>query len=152
MELPYIDIPLEELTEPDRTPVAVTAMEHYAGIYFYIEYPILLYWKKHPHLKDKKVISVFKKLIKNFDHHKGSSLEGIISRAVKAELLRSKVEEGRIYTYGEVISCVRLLKNIAKTHRSSNGRGYLHWVETFFVGKLPETKEEIKEYILKYER
>lgn len=141
--------PLADITIPDRTPANVTQMEKYAEIFFYLEFPILMYWKDHPHLKDKTVISTFKQLIKQFDNDT-DSLAGIISRAVRVELMRLN-QEGKTFTYGEVISCVRLLKKIAKTHKSPNGRGYLHWVETFFRGQLPETDKEMKAYIQQYE-
>lgn len=145
------DTPLEELTEDDRKMVNVTKMEEYAGIFLFIEYPVLKYWHEHPKLRDKDVLSTFKKLITSFDNHKEGSLAGIISRSVKCELIRQRKEEGKVYTYGEVISCVRLLKKILKIHKSPHGKGYLYWVETFFRGKLPETREEMLKYILKYE-
>lgn len=144
------DTSLAELTEDDRKTVDVTKMEEYAGIFLYIEYNIIKYWYEHPSLKDRDVLSTFKKLITSFDNHKEGSLAGIISRSVKYELIRQR-EEGKVYTYGEVISCVRLLKKILKVHKAPHGRGYLYWVETFFGGKLPETTEEILEYILQYE-
>lgn len=141
------DLSLAELTEKDRKIVNVTKMEEYLVIFFNVESQILLYWKEHPHLKDKKVIFTFKKLEKNFDNHKETSLAGRISRAVKEGLIQSKKEENKSYTYGEVISCIKLLKKIAKIHKSPNGRGYLYWVEAFFEDRLPETKEEMREYI-----
>jgi hypothetical protein len=145
------DTPLAQLTEDDRKMVDVTKMEEYTLIFFHIEHAVLRYWYKHPTLKDRDVLSTFKKLIKNFDNHKEGSLAGIISRSVKYELIRQRKEEKKVYTYGEVISCVRLLKKILKIHKAPNKRGYLHWVETFFEGKLPETEEEITEYIRQYE-
>lgn len=141
---------LADITDPDRTPADVTQMDEYAEIFFCLEFSILRYWKNHSRLKDKKVISTFKRLIKSFDDNTESSLAGILSREVKAELIRLK-EEGRTFTYGEIISCVRLLKKIAKIHKSPDGRGYLRWVETFFRGQLPETEKEMRDYILKYE-
>lgn len=144
------DLPLRELTENDRKAVDVTKMGEYAIIFFNVEHQIVLYWMEHPHLKDRTVIATLKNLTKNFDKHKESSLAWRISRAVKEGLLISEIE-GRVYTYGEVISCLRLLKRIAKIHRAPHGRGYLFWVQTFFAGKIPETQKEIREYIQKYE-
>ena len=61
-------IPLADITEPDRTPANVTQMHKYAEIFFCLEFPILLYWKDHPHLKDKTVIATFNQLKKHFDN------------------------------------------------------------------------------------
>lgn len=143
--------PLTEFVRDDRKRADVREMEKYAEIFFSIEYTILIYWKKHPKLKDKEVISAFKKLKYDFDSHKEQSLAGTISHSVKAMLAHMMVTQKRIYTYGEIISCVSLLKRIAKMHKAPHGRGYLYWVRTFFEGELPETQEEILEYILKYE-
>jgi hypothetical protein len=145
------DMPLAELTRNDKKIVDVTNMEEYTGILINIEYPILLYWKEHPHLKDKTVISIYKQLIRNFDNHRKLSLAAMISHLAKRELIRYREEEGKIFTYGEVISCVRLLKKIARIHKAPHGRGYLYWIEAFFKEKMPETEIQIKQYIFKYE-
>jgi hypothetical protein len=150
MEENTAHLPLSELTENDRKIVDVTDMEEYAVIFFNIEYQILVYWKQHPHMKDKTVLHALITLTRSFDNQKESSLAGRIARAVK-EGVHSSRKEGKVYTYGEVISCLKLIKKIVKIHRAPHGRGYLYWVETFFQGRLPETEEEIKNYILKYE-
>ena len=135
------DLSLRELTEKDRKIVDVTKMEEYYVIFFNVESQILLYWMEYPHLKDKKVVSTFKKLEKNFDNHKETSLAGRISRAVKEGLIQSKKEENRSYTYGEVISCIKLLKKIAKIHKSPSGRGYLFWIGAFFENNCLKHKK-----------
>lgn len=145
-----MDTPLSQLVEADRKRIVIKNMADYAEILFSIEEPILSYWKENPKLKDRDVLFAFAKLLKRFDNHKEQYLPGRISISLKEMLVYEK-EKGRTYTYGEVVSCLTLLKNIAKTHRSPNGRGYLQWIQTFFEGNLPETEEEILEYIRKYE-
>jgi hypothetical protein len=145
------DRQLADLTGDDKRRVDVTDMEEYSAILFSIEYTILSYWRNHSRIKDKKVISTLKKLIRNFDDYRESSLAGRISKVVKKALVTAKEKENRTYTYGEVISCLQLLKKIAKIHKAPHGRGYLHWIEAFFEERLPETKREMLEYILKYE-
>lgn len=142
---------LAELVKDNKERVDVTAMEKYAEIFFSIEQTILDYWEEHPKLKDKVVLSAFKKLIYDFDSHIETSLAGRISESVKEMLVYMMVKKEKVYTYGEIISCVKLLKKIAKIHKAPHGRGYLYWVRTFLKGSLPQTKKEMREYILKYE-
>lgn len=63
----------------------------------------------------------------------------------------NRIERGRSYTYGEIISCVRLLIKLVKQHRSPSGIGYLQWIKTFYEGNMPKTDEEMRDYIEKYE-
>ena len=109
-------------------------------------------WQGKPILKDKTVISAYRKLTKDFDKQKKGSLASEISLHVKAELVRNRIEGGRDYTYGEIMSCLKYLIKIAKNHNSPSGRGYLQWIKTIFEGNMPETGEEILEYILKHEK
>ena len=74
-----------------------------------------------------------------------------ISESVKGQLVLNIIEGERSYTYGEIISCVRLLIKLVKQHRSPSGIGYLHWIKTFYEGNMPKTESEIREYIQKYE-
>jgi hypothetical protein len=153
MEITEADVnrPLAELVESGNEKVSFKDIDDYHEIFYSIESTVLNFWQKKPALKDKTVLSAYNKLKKDFDGQKQGSLADEISQSVKTLLVHNKLEGERSYTYGEIISCVKLLIKLVKQHRSPSGIGYLHWIKTFFEGNMPETKEEIWEYIQKYE-
>ena len=145
-----VNQPLENLVGSNKRNVVIEDISDYTEIVYSIESVVLLTWQENPGLNDKKVLSAYNKLKKDFDGQKKGSLADEISKSVKAQLVIGGIE-GDVYTYGEIISCVKTLIKIAKNHRSPNGIGYLHWTKTFFEGNMPETPEDILEYIEKYE-
>lgn len=153
MEITEADVnrPLAELVESSKEKIVIENIGDYHDIFYSIESTVLEVWQKKPALKDKSVISAYKKLSKDFDRHKKGSLEYNISISLKSQLIYNSFKENKRYTYGEIISCLKALIKIAKQHRSPSGIGYLHWTKTFFEGNMPETEKEILEYILKYE-
>ena len=152
MEITEADVnqPLENLVGSSKAKVVIEDISDYTDIFYSIESVVLLAWQENPALNDKKVLSAYNKLKKDFDGQKKGSLADEISKSVKAQLLVSGIG-GCTCTHGEIISCVKTLIKIAKNHRSPNGIGYLHWTKTFFEGNMPETPEDILEYIAKYE-
>ena len=153
MEITEADVnrPLAELIESGNEKVLFEDIADYYEIFFSIENTVLNIWQKKPFLKDKTVLSAYNKLKKDFDGQKEGSLANEISKSVKALLVQNKLEGERSYTYVEINSCVKHLIKLVKQHRSPSGIGYLHWIKTFFEGNMPKTKEEIWEYIQKYE-
>ena len=145
-----VDQPFENLVGSSKRKVVIDDISDYTDIFYSIESVVLLAWQENPVINDKKVLSAYNKLKKDFDGQKKGSLADEISKSVKAQLVLSGIE-GCTYTHGEIISCVKTLIKIAKNHRSPNGIGYLHWVKTFFEGNMPENSEDILEYIEKYE-
>ena len=143
--------PLAELVENGNRKVAIEDIADYHEIFASIESVVLFMWQENPALKDKTVLSAYNKLKKDFDGQKKGSLAYNISKSVKCQLILSRIEGGRSYTYGEIISCVRLLIKLVKQHRSPSGIGYLQWIKTFYEGNIPKTEEEIWDYIEKYE-
>ena len=153
MEITEVDVnlPFTELVESGNKKVSFKDIDDYHEIFYSIESTVLNFWQKKPALKDKMVLSAYNKLKKDFDGQKRGSLADEISVSVKALLVQNKIEGERSYTYGEIISCVKLLIKLVKQHRSPSGIGYLHWIKTFFEGNMPETESEIREYIQKFE-
>ena len=153
MEITEADVnrPLAELVENGIGNMAIEDIADYQEIFASIESVVLFMWQENPALKDKTVLSAYNKLKKDFDSQKKGSLAYNISQSVKGKLMLNRIEGERSYTYGEIISCVRLLIKLAKQHRSPSGIGYLHWIKTFYEGNMPETESEILEYIKKYE-
>jgi len=153
MEIKKADVnqPLAELVENGNRKVAIEDIADYHEILASIESVVLFMWHEKPNLKGKTVLSAYNKLKKDFDSQKKGSLAYTISQSVKGQLMLNRIEGERSYTYGEIISCVRLLIKLAKQHRSSSGIGYLHWIKTFYEGNMPKTESEIREYIKKYE-
>jgi len=153
MEITEADVnrPLAELAESGNDKVLFEDIGDYYEIFFSIENTVLNIWQKKPFLKDKTVLSAYKKLKKDFDGQKEGSLADEISKSVKALLVLNKLEGERSYTYGEINSCVKHLIKLVKQHRSPNGIGYLYWIKTFFEGNMPKTRAEIWKYIQKYE-
>ncbi len=146
-----VDVPLADLVKNDRRRVKIMDMGDYSDIFYAIESTILDYWAFHPQLKDRDVIKAFNELIRDFDNLKEGTLACEISKEVKAVLVWRRRNNQKDYTYGEIISCLSLLRKLAKIHRSSDGIGYLKWIKAFFEDRLPETEEEIIEYILENE-
>ncbi len=153
MEITEADVnrPLAELVESGNGKVAIEDIAKYHEIFASIELVVLFMWQENPALNDKTVLSAYNKLKKDFDSQKKGSLAYTISQSVKGQLMLNRIEGERSYTYGEIISCVRLLIKLVKQHRSPSGIGYLHWIKTFYGGNMPKTDEEILEYTLKYE-
>jgi len=153
MEITKVDInrPFAEFVDSNKEKVVVEDDNDYLKILLTIEDVVLFRWQTRPILKDKSVISAYKKLTKDFDNQKKGSLASEISMQVKTELVRNKIKGGRNYTYGEIMSCLKYLIKIVENHHRPDGRGYLYWVKTIFEGNMPETEEEILKYILKHE-
>ena len=144
--------PLADLVESGTRKVSEENVADYQGILTCIEAAVLYAWQENPNLNDKKVLSAYNKIKKDFDGQKKGSLADEISQSVKGQLMLYKIEDNKIYTHGEIISCVKFLIKIAKNHKSRNGIGYLHWIKTFYEGNMPTTEEAILEHIQKYER
>ena len=147
----HVNRPLAELVEKGDGKVAIEDIADYHEIFASIEAVVLFMWQEHPALKDKTVLSAYNKLKKDFDGQKKGSLAYTISRSVKGQLMLNRIEGERSYTYGEIISCIRLLIKLVKQHRSPSGIGYLQWIKTFYEGNMPKTDVEIWKYIEKYE-
>ncbi len=143
---------LADLVESGTKKVSIENISDYHGILTSIEAAVLHTWQENTNLNDKKVLSAYNKLKKDFDGQKKGSLADKISQSVKGQLMLYKSEDNKIYTHGEIISCVKILIKIAKNHKSPNGIGYLHWIKTFYEGNMPETEEDMLEYAQKYER
>ena len=146
-----VNRPLAELVEKGNGKVAFEDILDYHEIFVSIESVVLFMWQENPALKDKTVLSAYNKLKKDFDGQKEGSLAYNISQSVKGQLMLNRIEGERSFTYGEIISCVRLLIKLVKQHRSPSGIGYLQWIKTFFEGNMPKTDQEIWDYIEKYE-
>ncbi len=144
--------PLADLVESSTKKVPIEDIVNYQGILTSIEARILYEWQENPDLNDKEVLSAYNKIKKDFEGHKKGSLAYELSQAMKGQLMLYKIEDDRIYTHGEIISCVRALIKIAKIHKSPSGIGYLHWIKTLYEGNLPKTEKDMLEYIQKYER
>ena len=147
----HVNQQLAELVENGNGNVAIEDIADYHEIFVSIESVVLFMWQENPALKDKTVLSAYNKLKKDFDGQKEGSLAYNISQSVKGQLMLNRIEGERSFTYGEIISCVRLLIKLVKQHRSPSGIGYLQWIKTFFEGNMPKTDQEIWDYIEKYE-
>lgn len=147
----HVNQQLAELVENGNGNVAIEDIADYHEIFVSIEYVVLFMWQENPALNDKTVLSAYNKLKKDFDGQKEGSLAYNISQSVKGQLMLNRIEGERSFTYGEIISCVRLLIKLVKQHRSPSGIGYLQWIKTFFEGNMPKTDQEIWDYIEKYE-
>ena len=147
----HVNRQLAELVENGNGKVAIEDIADYHEIFVSIESVVLFMWQENPALKDKTVLSAYNKLKKDFDGQKEGSLAYNISQSVKGQLMLNRIEGERSFTYGEIISCVRLLIKLVKQHRSPSGIGYLQWIKTFFEGNMPKTDQEIWDYIEKYE-
>ena len=144
-----LDGPIESFVSPEKHMVDVNDMGKYSMIFYPIERTILDYWVENQSLNDEGVISVLEKLKANFDETKDELGEKICLNVKIALCASNKVNKK--FSLGELKSCITRLKNIAKRHDAPDGIGYLKWVKTFFEGKLPETEDEIREYILNEE-
>ncbi|MFQ6128740.1 MAG: hypothetical protein ACE5QW_07555 [Thermoplasmata archaeon] len=146
-----VRVPIRELAINDRKRVRIRDMADYHDVFFAVENTTLLYWFSHPSLKDKDVISSFDALLREFDAQREGTLASEVSKGVKAILILRKMSNARDYTLGEILSCITFLKRLAKRHKSPNKIGYLRWIKAFFEGRMPETREEIAEYIFQEE-
>jgi len=147
-----VKVPLIELVTGNKTRVEITDMADYHDVFYAIEYTIFQYWLSHPEIRDKDVYAVFKRLKKTFDKLEEDTLPSEIAKAVKAILIVKKERGQGMYSHGEILSCLMFLTQLARNHRSSDGIGYLKWTAVFFRGEMPETEEEIRQYIRENER
>jgi hypothetical protein len=146
-----VRVPLSTLVVNKRTPVQIWDMGDYGDIFYAIENTALQVWLENPALRDHDVLSAYASLLKDFDHQPDDSLASEIAMAVKAFLLLRRHNKQKMYTYGEITSCLSKLVTIAKDHRSPDGKGYLKWVRTFLEGNMPTTLNDILEYMFKNE-
>ncbi|MDO9536726.1 MAG: hypothetical protein Q7J68_00215 [Thermoplasmata archaeon] len=146
-----VKAPLGELTINNKAGVRILDMEDYLDVFFSIERTVMEYWESHPNITDRDVQSTFDSLLRNFDNQKEDTLASEISKGVKAMLILGRRTGNEDYTIGEIFSCIRFLKGIAKNHKSPDGIGYLKWTRAFFEGRMPETPEEIAKYIFEEE-
>lgn len=148
-----VEVPLSGLVRQGRGrgKVNIKNMGRHKDVFCAMEGTILCIWEDYPQLRDEDVISAFDELLHRFDGHAEGTIEGELERGVKAVLVSRKRRGLKSYTLDEVLSCVSLLTEIAYTHNSPSGVGYLQWIKIFFEGRLPRTKREVKDYILKYE-
>lgn len=145
-------VPLSDLVTGNKTRVEITDMSDYYDVFYPIENMIYHYWLSHPDIRDKDVYAVFKRLKKTFDNLEEGSLASEVSKSLKAILIDKKNRGQGMYSHGEILSCLMFLTQLARNHRSSDGIGYLKWTAAFFRGELPETEEQVREYIRKNER
>jgi hypothetical protein len=146
-----VRVPLSTLVHPKETVIRITHMERYWDVFFVLEYTVLCYVADHSRINDEDILDAYRILEKSFDDLPEGSLALEISKAVKAVLIARKREKKRMYTLGEVRSCVLYLLRIGKQHHSSDGIGYLKWICTFFEGGMPMTHEENLDYIIRNE-
>ncbi len=146
-----LNIPLRELVINDRRRVRIRDMSDYWDIFFAIERAILAYWEDYcTALKDRDVIKSLYSLL-DFGEQEEGTLASWIAESLKAMLILRKRTGKKDYKLGEVLSCISLLISLVRTHRSSDGIGYLKWIKNFFEGKMPLTMDEIIDYIRKNE-
>lgn len=147
-----VEVPLSELVRRGRgRRVNIKNMGRHKDIFIALECTILCIWEDDPQVCDVDVKAAFIQLSHRFDGHAEGTIAGELERGVKAVLVSRKRQGLQGYTLDEVLSCISLLREIADVHDSPSGVGYLQWIKTFFEGRLPRTKREIKDYVLKYE-
>jgi tetratricopeptide (TPR) repeat protein len=142
-----INQPLINYVAPDKQMTPITDLAEYTEILFPIETTIQNHWENNPELEDKEIIETLTNLKTNFDAPQNELGEEIKKTLKMTLLMLQKQNPQRKYSFGEIKSCITQIKNIAKQHESPDKIGYLQWVKLFFEDKLPETKEEIQEYI-----
>lgn len=147
-----VNVPLSDMVTGNKTRVEITDMEDYYDVLYAIENTTYYYWLSHQKLRDKDVYSAWKRLKKTFDNLEEGTLLSEIAKAVKAILIIRENNGNRKYSHGEILSCLIHLTKLARNHRSPDGQGYLKWTTTFFRGELPETEDEIRQYIRENER
>lgn len=152
----YEAVPEEELNQPlrhfvipDKKMVPIHDMGEYSTLFLAIEKPIMDYWKQKQGLNDETTVETLESLKKSFDAPQ-NELGERIKQSMKATLIANKIAKKQ-YSEGEALSCIVRIKNLAKKHYSFDGIGYLKWLERFFDGTLPQTPEEIEEYLKKEE-
>lgn len=146
-----VKVPIAKLVANDKKRVKIKDMADYYDIFFAVEKTTFFYWESHPNITDRDVINAFNSIIQDFDNQKEGTLASEISKGVKAILILRKRNKKRDYTSGEITSCISLLINLAKEHKSSDGIGYLKWIKTFFEGDMHITKEGIIRHIIENE-
>lgn len=146
-----VRVSLSTLVLPKEKLVHITHMEKYSDVFFVLEFTVLCYVDDHSRIKDREILDAYRQLAKSFDDLPEGTLASEISKAVKAILLVRKREKKRMYTIGEIKSCVLYLLRIGKQHHSSDGIGYLKWICTFFERGMPQSLEDMMEYITKNE-
>lgn len=140
-------MPLADLVKSDKRMVIIDDMSDYYDVVFAIENSIYRYWKHNPKLNDFDVIRTIDSIYKSFDAQKDNTLGLAITNELKAMLIFRGINSEEKYSLGEIRSCISRLRQIVIQHKSPDGIGYLKWTKTFFEGKLPQTEEEIREYI-----
>jgi hypothetical protein len=146
-----VKVPLSTLVINKHNAVKIRDMADYSDIFYAIENTVLQVWFEDPRLNDKDVLYAYTLLLKDFDHQQDASLACEIAKSVKAFLLYRKQDKQKDYTYGEITSCLFLLRTIAKDHHSADGVGYLKWIRTFYDGNMPTDVNEIIKYIFQNE-
>ena len=146
-----VRVPLSVLVINKKTPVKIRDMANYSDIFFAIENTVLQFWLENPSFGDQDILQAYTVLLKDFDHQPDNTLASEIAKSVKAILIFKKQDKQGNYTYGEITSCLSLLISIAKEHKSSDGKGYLKWIKTFFDGKMPMDVKDIFDYICQNE-
>lgn len=146
-----VDVHITELLRVDRTGVDIKEKEKYHIVLFALESAVLIEWASHPKLKDRDVISAYGRLQDILKGRKtpAGGLAGRMERHLKKVIIGNALEGE--YTVGELLSCLTALKRIARNHRARDRKGYLKWVKAFLGGRMPETEEEITEYIMRNE-
>jgi hypothetical protein len=140
-------MPLADLVNSDKRMVIIDDASDYYDVAFAIENSIYRYWKYNPKLNDFDVIRTIDSIYKSFDAQKDNPLGLAITNELKAMLIFRGINSEERYSLGEIRSCISYLRKIVIQHKSPDRIGYLKWIKTFFEGKLPQTEEEIREYI-----
>jgi hypothetical protein len=143
--------PLASLAEPGTELVEISDMARYHDLFAMVEGIVLQCWEAYPELTDAHVLAAFGDLARTFDGHEANTLAGQVAMGVKAILIHRRRSGQRVYSLGEVASCVLRLAHIAREHESWDGVGYLKWVRTFFEGRMPRTSEELARYLIENE-
>ena len=145
------EISIGQLISDSRKEVHIEDMADYYDVFFAIEHTTMLYWHDNSKLKDQDVLDALNRLLRDLDDTEEGTLASEISKGLRAILISRQEDILRDYTFGEIRSCVLFLKKIVKSHHSPDGIGYLKWTKAFFEGRLPESPDEIADYILRNE-
>ena len=147
-----VKVSINKLVISDKKPIIIRNMEDYGEIFFTIENTVLYCYSEFDfNVNDHEVIKTYNSLLKDFDNQKENTLASEISKSVKAFLIMRRKNGKRDYTYGELTSCVSFLIKIAKNHKSPDGLGYIKWIRSFLEGNMPESIDEIVEYMFQNE-
>ena len=146
-----LETPLIALVDPKKTKVRIKDMADYYEIFMGAEGTIFHLMKQDNDLNDKKVILAYDSLLRDFDGREKGSLADHVGKGIKAFLLLRKKSTKKDFTFGEIMSCLLLMKKLAIQHRSSDGHGYLKWIKAFFEGNMPTNPIDMLLYIKKNE-